>query len=215
MMFARATIVALVCAFATAPAVAGDDDSPFTGFYVGGSAGYETFTSQVDIIGFNFGSFDDQDMSYGGLIGYRAAINSRWIVGVEGFARASGVATNITFAFSVPSNMDPDRSFGGGVMLGRIIGERIMVFGSVGGTITKVKNRALGFVQDNQDMKGWRGSGGIELAITSNIAIRGEAIYTNYGNFEYLLIDPATFIFFPVDMRATSVNFSGALIIGF
>lgn len=212
-MFARATIAALICALTATPAAAGD--SLFTGMYAGGTAHYEDLTARVDSSGVNFATFDDEEMSYGGLIGWRAALNTRWVVGIEGFAQASGVDTDIVLINTFfDANLDTDTSFGGGVTLGRVFGENLLVFGSAGAAFTKFKNKQNGFTVETTKLWGWRAGAGIELALGPHLGVRAEATYTNYRNFDFLIINTLIGPTF-VTMRPRILGFGGAVIFAF
>lgn len=213
-MFARATFAAVLFAFIATPAAAEGDDSLFTGLYVGGSVSYEDLNAEVDSFGINFATFNNQDISYGGLVGWRTALSNKWVVGVEIFARSSGIAQDITLLNARTANLDPDISYGGSAMLGRVLGERLMVFGSAGVAYTKFKNRQSGFTIESHNLRGWRAAGGIELAMTNNVGFRAEITYTSYENQDFLIFENG-FGFTIVNIRSEVVGAGGALIIGF
>lgn len=213
-MFARATFAAVLFAFIATPAAAEGDNSLFTGLYVGGSAAYEDLDVKVDSFGINFATFSNRDMSYGGLIGWRSALSHRWVAGVEISARASGVAKDIALLGARTANLDPDISYGGSAMLGRVFSERLLVFASAGIVWTKFKNRQSGLTIQSPALRGWRAAAGFELAMTDNVGFRGEATFTSYENqaFQVTLNGFGPTL---VDIRPEILGLGGALIIGF
>ncbi|WP_138380364.1 outer membrane beta-barrel protein [Luteithermobacter gelatinilyticus] len=56
-----------------------EDKNPFAGAYVGAELGYESYSFD------DFEEFNSGGLSYGGLLGYRAAVSPHMLLGIEGF----------------------------------------------------------------------------------------------------------------------------------
>lgn len=170
------------CAFivaALAPAAVADT---FSGPYAGLEAGYEDFTDDLD------------GGVYGGFAGWDIPVFDNWVFGIEGrlaepdssFRMSRDTATG-----TAVSAIDLNEQYGASLRLGRVFGERTLVFGQIGhewfevdATITHTPNppcqQCASTVDDfsfDEEMPTY--GAGIEHALTSKV--RARLVYT-YGD---------------------------------
>lgn len=160
----------------------------WTGFYIGAMGGYGR-THNVTIAGIAGTTNEIQGGFAGGTIGYNwQAPGSQFVFGIEADGAWSDIKYRETF-------------------LGLTFEERIKAFGSVTGRVGLAADAALFYlkggyaVADNRMSltnlagtlfsesrvhSGWTVGGGIEYGFTPNWSAKGEYMYANYGNANYL-----------------------------
>jgi len=111
--------VCVALAVATHPAQA----EPFNGPFIGVEAGYESYP-------------DDLSGGVASLVaGWDFKINDHWVVGVEGRygePSASDTETVASTTSTAVSKVELSNQYGAGLRVGRIFGERLLVYGTVG-----------------------------------------------------------------------------------
>lgn len=165
----------------------------WTGFYIGGSAGFiSQKTTETDIDGaFALPGDTTAVAGIGGIFGVNAGYNyqmGQWVFGIE--ADYSGTTLN-----------DTGISLGGGLItvtsklksLGTVRGrigyafDRALLYATGGFAYGDVRN-ALNFAPDPIEggstsswQTGWTVGGGLEYAITNNWTVRAEGLYVDLG----------------------------------
>jgi outer membrane immunogenic protein len=161
----------------------------WTGFYIGGNAGY------------GWGDADNlapSGWSGGGQVGYNWQYAPNWVFGVE--ADLSGANLNDSNAAGVPLVNSKINYFGTArARLGYTV-DRVMVYGT--GGLAWAHNRANdGLVQNDQTQVGWTAGAGVEYAFSPNWSTKLEWLYADYGNKNYALTVPTR-----VDLTDNSVK---------
>lgn len=66
--------------------------------------------------------------------------------------------------------------------------DRVLIYGTGGIAFTDMKtelNGPVGFSSDSQNLTGWTIGAGVELALTENLSMKGEYLYTDFGDKDY------------------------------
>jgi outer membrane immunogenic protein len=172
----------------------------WTGFYIGGSAGFISNNSTGTDIGNSIGEGlifspgDSYGMSgVGGLfgvnVGYNWQFDPHWVLGIEGdiagaTLNKNGNGFNGNFGSEVTSTLSAL-----GTVRGRIgyAFDRVLIYATGGLAFGNVHNRAS-FEQhptdtvDQSNWKtGWTVGGGLEYAFTNNWTVRVEGLYVDLG----------------------------------
>ena len=150
----------------------------WTGFYIGGNAGY------------GWGDSDNlapSGWSGGGQVGYNWQYAPNWVFGLE--ADLSGSNLNDSNAVGAPLVNSKVNYFGTArARLGYTV-DRVMVYGT--GGLAWAHNRVNdGLVQDDQTQVGWTAGAGVEYAFSPNWSTKLEWLYADYGNKTYALSVP-------------------------
>jgi len=167
--------------FVAAPAYAGDlpryNNNPqvyrnifnWTGFYVGAHAGWSWGDSSID----NLSGY-----AIGAQLGYNYQLTSGMVLGVETDLTLSGL----------------DGGAAGGVFTADYIGtlrgrlgyafDRVLIYGTAGLAYAGGDLQFAGFSNDNSHY-GYAIGFGIEGMVTSNVSIRLEYLYTDFGTRTY------------------------------
>jgi outer membrane immunogenic protein len=150
----------------------------WTGFYIGGNAGY------------GWGDSDNlapSGWSGGGQVGYNWQYAPNWVFGLE--ADLSGSNLSDSNAVGAPLVNSKVNYFGTArARLGYTV-DRVMVYGT--GGLAWAHNRVNdGLVQDDQTQVGWTAGAGVEYAFSPNWSTKLEWLYADYGNKIYALSVP-------------------------
>lgn len=168
------------------------NDVPFTGFRVGGEAGYDHLRS---------GSTEDVDdtrdlkqsidgVTYGGVIGYDFPAGDNLRIGAE--ASYSGSSAGRDFNNDDPTvfnlgNVKADREIYVGGRVGFVTSPSTMIYGKAGYTNQRFSvtgsNGTVDLAQ-KLDTDGWRVGAGAEFAVSRNAYIGAEYRYSKYGEGE-------------------------------
>jgi outer membrane immunogenic protein len=148
----------------------------WTGFYVGGLAGYEWANIDADVPG----DFDTDNFLGGVFTGYNFDVGNGLVLGVEG---------DVTYH-------DQNGGDGGvevgtdwnGTLRGRIgyAMDRFMIYGT-GGLAVANAEASDATSSDSQTAVGWTAGAGVETAFTNNVFGRVEYRYTDLGSDSYSL----------------------------
>jgi outer membrane immunogenic protein len=183
-----ATVVAAAAVF-SAPAFA----EGFTGPRVEAYAGYDHISGKLkyEDTAFpsdNFTAKKSTDGAiYGVGIGYDMPVGDSWIVGVEGTfdlasnKRCSEVVGGDALCFKAK------RNFSAGARIGTKLSKSTLFY--VGATYVNGRARvsyddgAGTVIAASDNRGGWRGSAGIEVALTSKVYAKGEYRYSHYSRY--------------------------------
>jgi outer membrane immunogenic protein len=191
----------------------------WTGFYVGGNAGYhwgsDKQTTTTDPIGWSTllatnldaatpGTLKRSGVIGGGQIGYNWQISS-WVLGVESDVdflggSATRSVTNVptlnpldTFSSTADSNwLATER-----VRLGFAV-DRLLVYGTGGLALTDAKftdsmsqfGNILATTTTSTTRAGWTAGGGLEYLLTRNWTVKGEYLHADFGTIDTLIPTP-------------------------
>ncbi len=173
----------------------------WTGFYVGGSAGFISNNSTGDDGGLGGDGMINSPATYqiggvGGLfgvnVGYNYQFAPNWVLGIEA-----------DIAGSTLSNYGYQDIYGSEVYsklssLGTVRGrfgyafDRLLVYATGGLAFGNVHNRAsyqqeTGYTVDESKWKtGWTVGGGLEYALTNNWTVRAEGLYVDLGSSSFI-----------------------------
>lgn len=178
--------VALAALFLATPALAQDEDTSMSGFYVGGYVGYDHVTISVE--GEGDGSKDG--VAFGALAGYNVDLGGAF-VGIEGEIGDASTQQEeqdlILLGDEAVLSANLDLFIGG--RIGVKASDKVAVYAKAGYARTTVKlayddNDGFAFAESDE-LDGLRIGGGIEYAINNRISLRGEYRYTDYSNYKY------------------------------
>lgn len=174
---------ALLCA---TPAFA-QDETLFSGPYVGAYVGYDHVTINSKSTG-DSGSKDG--VAFGGILGYNADMGNM-VAGIEaeiGDASTSDGETDLIVAgdeAKISANLDLFI----GARLGVKASPNTLIYVKGGYANTKVNvayNDHAGFSFDeSDDLGGFRVGGGVEIAASDRVSLRAEYRYSDYGEYKY------------------------------
>jgi outer membrane immunogenic protein len=175
----------------------------WTGFYIGGQAGYEFGRDQASEVGTtgNIVAYDvgePQGFVGGGHIGYNFSTQSLpgvgnvlgagGVIGVEGDVNGSDYKGTAIFTGAVPLTQHGHTDIDGSVR-GRlgIAFNRVLVYVTGGAAFGDLREDytigGLPFQTFGHTRVGYTVGGGVEYALTNNWSVRAEYRYTDYGRF--------------------------------
>jgi len=160
----------------------------WTGFYLGGHAGYGWSDSE---------NLDPKGWFGGGQIGYNWQYAPNWVFGLEGDISGSDIKAGGGVTPLVASKTN---YFGTGrARLGYTV-DRVMVYGTGGVAWAHNKANDAAFLDDRTHI-GWTAGAGIEYAFAPNWSTKLEWLYADYGSKTYALTTPTR-----VDLTDNSVK---------
>jgi outer membrane immunogenic protein len=148
----------------------------WTGFYLGGLAGYEWADMETDA-----SDFDSDNFAGGVFTGYNFDVGNGLVVGVEGDVTYHDQEG--TDSAGVDFGTDWNGTLRG--RLGYAMG-RFMVYGT-GGLAVANAEASDATSSDSQTAVGWTAGAGVEAAVTDNVFARVEYRYTDLGSDSYSL----------------------------
>lgn len=164
-MIAAATMIAASGTLATTANA--QDGDPFTGLYGGIEGGFDWTKLAND-------AKRDRSLYYGGVLGYRAQMDSGLVLGLEGTFGKSGYDNN---ALGIEANYE----WSGSLILGTTLGDgNNLLYGKAG--FARSNFDPVGTPNDSFNDDGWRFGLGYERALSSNMSLRLGGDYTTYGN---------------------------------
>lgn len=182
----------------------------WTGLYVGGQVGYEWGTSDPNAVFVATGApvfgavipfYNDEGVVGGAHVGYNYQIN-QFVLGLEGDVEGSSYSGSGTGYFP-PGKVftDTTRIPIDGSIRGRvgIVWDRVLVYGTGGVAFASIRNTltpaniATAFDAADTGRVGWTAGGGVEYAIDPNWSVRIEYRYTDYGTYDFVLVNNSGF----------------------
>lgn len=178
---------ALVVAGTAAPALA-QDGAPFTGPRVEGIIGYDTASDGTDG---DAGSSDG--VTYGGAIGYDVQLGGA-VIGAEAELTGSTVDTRADNLLATGDRLrvDMGRDIYLGARVGAAITPTTLIYAKGGYTNARVETTyetPTTTTEIHEDMEGFRLGAGAEFQLSSNMYLKGEYRYSNYGSIDSYDID--------------------------
>lgn len=187
------------------PAFAPPPPPAFTwsGFYIGGQVGYQWGTASNSLIflptgaSFPLNSVDTSGVVGGGHLGFNYQV-SQFVFGLEGDvegATTSGSSFQPLVGATGTGNARLQASIRG--RLG-FAWDRVLIYATGGGayaSINATSSSVLGFDSETTGRFGWTVGGGVEYAIDPNWLIRVEYRYSDYGSFDFPLINETAGLF--------------------
>lgn len=197
---------AFAAAFAVAPVMAADMPMPdfaappapapapsfydWTGVYGGLHAGYAwgDYSASAPALPRTY-SFDGDGFLAGGQIGANWQID-QFVFGIEG---------DLSWADMDGSTVIPATALtatGDNKWLATIRGragiaiENVLIYGTAGAAFTRINQGVVGVGSDTNTHTGWTVGAGLEIGLTENVSVRGEYLYTDFGNKTYNLPAP-------------------------
>lgn len=156
-----------------APATVVDYGFNWTGGYVGANVGYRWVDSSADAGGFH-GNLDSGS-AFGGLqAGYNWQVN-QFVFGLEtdfGY----GSSSKYDNYFGTRATWEGTTRARAGVAF-----DRFLVYGTAGVAYADFKTTNLTASSSDWQV-GWAAGGGLEYAVTNNVSLKGEYLYTDYGS---------------------------------
>jgi opacity protein-like surface antigen len=165
----------------------------WTGFYFGGHAGVIANSVDPGFVGQK--SMYENAFIGGAHVGYTAAIpmsiyGMSFVAGLEGDFDGSGYDQTRNYSYGpVNTSLDWTASVRSriGVAFGQFWGtESILAYATGGTAFARIKAEVPGYVDSNTHI-GWTVGGGVEAAVTRNITVRAEYMYTSYAQELYAL----------------------------
>lgn len=156
----------------------------WTGPYVGLDAGWAWGESEVNIGDINDEEFDVDGWLAGGFAGYNYQFASPLVIGIEADIEATGIDGDTTDP--VFGSVDTEVNVQGSLRsrLGYAIDRWLpYVTGGVAAAGVDADSTAAGEADDDVEW-GWTVGGGLEVAATDRIFVRGEYRFTDLGDFD-------------------------------
>src|SRR5262245_41444768 len=150
----------------------------WTGFYLGINAGGGWGRSNWD----GLDKFDISGGLIGATIGYNWQFNGPVVLGVEGdidWSGIKGTSSNVCAAGCETRNswLATVRGRAGYAF------DRLLPFLTAGLAVGNIQANRLGFPGGSTSTAGWTVGGGLEFAVVSNVTIKAEYLYVDFGTF--------------------------------
>ncbi len=177
----RRWVLVLLAATATTRAAEAQAPHPLTGLYGGVEIGPVSYDTQI-----NFDGVDDPagrgGTLYSAVLGY-ASVLDNWLLGMEGAVTGASLPDPYTFDPAVTGFAELDLRRGTGVGLrakaGRLIADRLLVFGSAGYAVASQSVRLdgiplgeFGGASDAETFGTVEWGAGVEWALSSRLGLR-------------------------------------------
>ena len=154
------------------------------GLYAGVYGGYSFFNSTI--LGAN-NSFNGYDL--GGIIGGNYQVD-KFVFGLEGDVGYSGA--NGTFTAPIAHSQEAGMNYALRARAGYAV-DTTLLFIEGGGAWTQYKGKAGGATILDDTVMGYQIGAGVEQALTQNITLRVDGLYTKYGVTKNITLAPAGF----------------------
>lgn len=175
-------------------AVDAQENSAFVGPYLGVTAGYAQQREDFDIGDAEWSYFTESDFTYGMVAGWRGAVNTKLVLGVEFFADLTDAIEFQTYDPNIwgitTYSVDYERTIGVGATAGYMINSLTMIYGGVYYTNARIRERIDAFGLGSNKMNGIRMAGGVELQVMPRMSVRGSAYFTDFDNTKYIYLHP-------------------------
>lgn len=158
------------------------------GFYVGGKVTRDTYSDDINVTatdGIDTASFGIDSLSGDGFaaalfIGYDLEVN-RWHLGIEGEYGFSGADMNFSYELNGTeevASIEARETYGATARFGYEVMNGALVYGRAGWVETKFRGNPGTSTRED----GPRFGGGVELALSDQLSVRAEYLFTDYGN---------------------------------
>lgn len=184
----KLVLAALAASALASPAFAQDEVAPFTGLRAEGVVGYDTMSDGTDS---DAGSSDG--VTYGGAIGYDVQLGGA-VIGAEAELTGSSVDTRADSLLTAGDRLrvDMGRDIYLGARAGVAITPTTLLYAKGGYTnarVDTVYETPTTRTDISEDMEGFRVGAGAEFKLSSNMYLKGEYRYSNYGKIDGYDID--------------------------
>lgn len=195
LLFAAAAV-----AFAAFPAQAQDTGGAFTGPRIQVQAGWDRTGVSIDDTRnfggrgeFNANSEQDNEISYGGEIGFDFDLGG-FVVGAYAGADFSNASEDFDLNTATPPaprlTLEAERNMYAGARLGIVVAPNVMLYGKGGfsrGRLNDVRNTGAGnttivYPTDEDDFDGIHFGGGAEMSLGGMVYVRGDYMHTRYDD---------------------------------
>lgn len=160
----------------------------WTGFYVGGALGAGAIADQINIGGTEFNGYGGEGVFGELIVGYDHEINDTWVAGIQVGGRYSGMTTVLLEDPIDSYKGKADYGFDVLARVGAKVNESTLayVLGGYSWQHVKEEMATVGF-RDSRDwsVNGFSVGGGLETAVSSNVAVNLEYRYSRYEGQEY------------------------------
>jgi outer membrane immunogenic protein len=156
----------------------------WSGFYAGAYVGYTNYNSTILGAGNSFGGLD-----FGGVIGGNYQMD-QFVLGLEGDIGYTGA--NGTFTAPIAHSQETGLNYALRARAGYAI-DTTLLFLEGGAAWTQYKGKAGGASILDDTVIGWQIGAGVEQALTQNITLRFDGLYTNYAVTKNITVAPAGF----------------------
>ena len=160
----------------------------WTGFYVGGALGAGAITDKIKNGGGDFNGIGGEGI-FGELsVGYDYEINDLWVAGIQIGGRYSGMTTTLVDAPGASYKGKADYGFDVLARVGAKVNESTLAYVLGGYSWQHVKEDAFGGptpIIDSWSVNGFSVGGGIETAVSDNVAVNLEYRYSKYQGQDY------------------------------
>ncbi|MGV0911785.1 outer membrane protein [Martelella sp. FOR1707] len=155
----------------------------WTGFYLGGTGGYDWATANLHYNGAQIGSDDFDGGKLGGFAGYNYQFDNNVVVGVEGELDYNWNEQdyNVGAPFSVKAGSDWEGSVR--ARLGYAF-DKALIYATGGWAIANGYIDGNGLDQD-QAFNGWTVGAGLDYALSNNVFAGLEYRYTDFGKKDF------------------------------
>lgn len=184
------TCVALGAILVTSsPSFSADvDPAPSTydwsGLYAGVYGGYTNYNSTILGAGNSFGGLD-----IGGVIGGNYQMD-QFVLGLEGDLGYTGASG--TFTAPIAHSQETGMNYALRARAGYAI-DTTLLFVEGGAAWTQYKGKAGGALILDDTVMGYQIGAGVEQALSQNVTMRVDGLYTNYGVTKNITVAPAGF----------------------
>ncbi|WP_257252757.1 MULTISPECIES: outer membrane protein [unclassified Endozoicomonas] len=176
----RITMVALALTFAGS-ALASEE-----GFYIGGKAGYESVSSEMEYGSLKIDSFGNQGSIYGAFVGYNFPIERAMYVGLE--AEYNHHRTKAEYKLSsFEEEIQFKDEYGASLIIGHAYSETVNVYGRFGMSNLKSEAKTSDGDKGDDTVTGWHGGFGVEFKNEAGLpmSLRAEYRYSQFDDIDY------------------------------
>lgn len=165
----------------------------WSGFYFGGHAGVIANSVDPGFVGQK--SMYENAFIGGAHVGYTTSMpmniyGMSFVAGVEGDFDGSSYDQTRTYTYGpVNTRLDWTASIRSrmGFAFGQFMGtQSVMAYATGGAAFARMRAQTPGYVDSNTHT-GWTVGGGVEAAVTNNLTVRAEYLYTSYAQELYAL----------------------------
>lgn len=155
----------------------------WSGFYVGGQAGYGWGKSEHFDLAFSYGDFSINGAAIGGTMGFNWHVSPSWILGIEADINWSNIRGEYNPGFcTCITELD---WFGTARIRSGVVNGQSLLY--VTGGVAYGKFYAYSNIPDNGTLKrmGWTAGAGLEQSFAPNWSAKVEYLYVDFGQFTY------------------------------